>query len=100
MLTLGQLRKYVLVFLAATLSSTVMLKIAEIQYLELIFAIDFLFLLGMFAWSGLQVRIYRPFLEIGKSYALFLGLAFLLSFFSLQQDFSYSIHDSVLKNRS
>jgi hypothetical protein len=97
MLTLGQLRKYVLVFLAATLSSTVMLKIAEIQYLELIFAIDFLFLLGMFAWSGLQVRIYRPFLEIGKSYALFLGLAFLLSFFSLQQDFSYSIHDSVLK---
>jgi O-Antigen ligase len=97
MSTLGQLRKYVLVFLAATLSSTVVLKFAEIQYLEFIFAIDFLFLLGMFAWNGLQVGIYRPFLEIGKAYALFLGLALLLSIFSLQQDFSLSIHDSIFK---
>jgi O-Antigen ligase len=97
MLTFDQLRKYLLVFLAATLSSTVVLKFAEIQYLELIFAVDFLLLLGMFARGGLQVRIYRPFLEIGKSYALFLALAFLLSFFALNQDFSSSLNDSLFK---
>jgi hypothetical protein len=97
MSTLERKRKYILVFLAASLSSTVVLKIAEIQYLELIFAVDLLVLGGLFVREGLQVKVYRPFLEIGQSYAIFLGAAFLLSIFALQQDFSQSFHDSFFK---
>jgi hypothetical protein len=90
-------RKYILVFLVAALSSTVVLKIADIQYLELIFAADFLVLSFLFMREGLQVDVYRPFFEIGKSYAIFLGVAFLFSILALQQDFSQSFHDSIFK---
>jgi len=95
--TFERKRKYVLVFLTTTLCSTVVLKVADIQYLELIFAVDFLVLLGLIFSQGLQARMYRPFISIGKSYAIFLGFVFLLSLFALQQDFSTSFHDSAFK---
>ncbi len=97
MSTFERKRKYVLVFLTTSLCSTVVLKVADIQYLELIFAVDFLVLLGLIFSQGLQARMYRPFISIGKSYAIFLGVAFLLSLFALQQDFSTSFHDSAFK---
>ncbi len=97
MSTLERKRRYLLVFLAATLSSTVVLKFADIQYLELIFAADFLLLAALFVRDGLQVKVYRPFFEIGKSYAIFLGIALLLSFFALQQSFSHAFSDTLFK---
>jgi hypothetical protein len=97
MSTFERKRKYILVFLAASFSSTVVLKIAEIQYLELIFAMDLLVLCGLFMRDGWQAKVYRPFLEIGKSYGIFLGVAFLLSIFALQQDFTQSFHGSFFK---
>jgi len=93
---LGNWRRYFLVAAAATLSSTITLKFAQIQYLEWIFAIDFLLLLVMLFGDGLRVRIFSPFLEIAESYGIFLACAFLLSLVALQQDFSYTFH-SVLK---
>ena len=90
-------RRYLLVFSAATLSCTVVLKIAEIQYLELIFAADLLVLCLLLVWDQLRFRVFRPFLKIAGSYAIFLVCAFMLSLFSLQQDFSYSFHASALK---
>jgi hypothetical protein len=97
MSTFERKRKYILVFLSASLCSTVVFKVADIQYLELIFFLDLLVLLGLIFRQGLQVRVYRPFSAIGKNYAIFLGVAFLFSLFALQQDFASSFHDSALK---
>jgi len=90
-------RKYTLVFLATTLCSTVVLKIGEIQYLELILAADFLVLLGLIFLDGFRIRLYRPFTQIGLSYSIFLVAAFVLSLFALQQDFASSFQDTAFK---
>jgi hypothetical protein len=86
-LTLQRIHQYVLVFLVASLSVTVLLKIGEIQYLELLLAADFVLLLGLFMCSGWQMPIFRPYLDIAKSYGLFLVLVFLLGAIALRQDF-------------
>jgi len=93
----GTWRRYTLVFFAATLSSTVVLKIGDVQYLEVIFAADLLVLGALLLFDGFCVRIFRPFLEIAKSYAIFLGCAFVLSLFALDQSFATWFHSSFLK---
>lgn len=93
----GKWRRYILVFFAATLSSTVILKIGDVQYLELIFAADILLLALFVLIDGLRIRAFRPFLEIAKSYGIFLVCAFLLSLFALDQNFATWFHSSVLK---
>ena len=84
---LGRWRQYVLVLAACTLSCTVVLKIGQIQYLEVIFAADLLLLATLLIWNGLKLRVLPPFLQIAQSYATFLLAAFVLSLFALQQDF-------------
>lgn len=78
---------FALVFLACTLSVTVVLKVGSIQYVELVFAADLLILLWLFARNNLQVRVLRPFHSIGLSYAIFLLAAFCLALVTLHQDF-------------
>ncbi len=80
-------RKYSLVFLATTLCSTVLLKVAEIQYLEWIFAFDFLLLFTLVLRDGFRLQLFRPYLSIARSFGIFLAAAFLLSLISLQQTF-------------
>ena len=82
-----RVHKYALVFLACTLSATILLKIASIQYLELIFAADFLLLLWMFAKNDLRMRVFRPIESIGASYLIFMAAALLLAVFALRQQF-------------
>ena len=86
-LPLGMWRKYVLVLAACTLSCTVTLKVGAIQYLEVIFAADLVLLAAVLIWNRLQLRVLPPFLQIAKSYGIFLLAAFVLSLFALQQDF-------------
>jgi O-antigen ligase len=82
-----RVHKFALVFLACTLSATVLLKIASIQYLELIFAADFLLLLWLFAKNDLRMRVFRPLQSIGTSYLIFMVAALVLAVFALRQQF-------------
>jgi hypothetical protein len=95
-LTLQRIHQYVLVFLVATLSVTVLLKIGEIQYLELVLAADLVLLLVLFISNGCQMKIFRPYLSIAKSYGIFLALVFFLGVIALRQDF-FPVDDSFLK---
>lgn len=90
-------RRYVLAFLAATLCSTVVLKLGEIQYLEVIFAADFLLLTVLAIVRGPRWKVFKPFFEIGKSYAIFMIAAFLLSLLALRQEFTGAQNSSFLK---
>ena len=92
-----RIRIYVLIFLACTLCSTVVLKISDIQYLELVFAADFLVLTALMLRRGLRWHVFRPFWEIWQSYAIFLALAFVLSLLALRQDFPGAAHSSISK---
>jgi O-Antigen ligase len=94
--TFEQMRKYVLVFLVCTLSVTVLLKVGEIQYLELILAADFLVLCILFFRNGLRSQVFQPFFSIGSTWGIFLILAFLLGVVALRQNF-YSFNDTLLK---
>jgi hypothetical protein len=96
--TFEQTRKFVLVFLACTLSVTVVLKIGEIQYLELILCSDFLILSVLFIRNGFRTQVFKPFLSIATSWGIFLILAFLFALVGLRQNF-YSFSDGTLLKR-
>ncbi len=80
-------RQYVLTFLVASLASTILLKIGEIQVLELIFLADFFVVLGLFLRDGMQAQVFRPYFSVASSYGTFALLAFLLSIVALRQNF-------------
>lgn len=84
----GRWRSYTLVFFAASLCCTVTLKVGEIQYIELILALDFVLLALALLIRRPDLRIFAPFLQIAKSYGIFLGTAFALGIVALQQNFS------------
>jgi hypothetical protein len=90
-------REYILTFLAASLASTILLKIGEIQFLELIFLADLFIVFFLFTEKGLEIRIFRPFFTIGRSYAIFMLLAFCLGVVALRQDFYPPGDESVFK---
>ncbi len=91
-----KLREYVLALLVGSLSATILLKFGDIQYLELILAMDFLVLLGIFFYKNLWFRAFRPFLSIGLTYGIFLALALLLGVLALRNNF-YLVGQSVFK---
>lgn len=94
--TFLRVHSYALTFLACTLSVTIVLKIAQIQFLELVFAADLVLILVMFAGRDFQVRLFKPLLNIGKSYGIFLGLTFLLALIALRQNF-FPFDNNLLK---
>jgi hypothetical protein len=87
---------YVLVLLVCTLSVTTLLKVGEIQYLELILAADLVLLTGLFLHNHLRARVFGPIFSIGQSYTIFLVLAFLLSLLALRQNFNLA-NETLLK---
>ena len=76
-------------FLVATgmLASTILLKVASIQYLELLYLLQIGLLLAAFCARGFQVTWYRPFLRIGVFWAVFAAAAVALGVASLRLPF-------------
>jgi hypothetical protein len=96
--TLLRTRQYVLTFLAASLASTILLKVGEIQFLELIFLIDLLILLSQFIFQNrMHAAVFRPFFKIAVGYGIFMAAAFFLSLYALRQNFFPYGAASVLK---
>ena len=87
----------VFLLLTAVLSSTIVLKIGQVQYLELLYAVQLLLLLLAFARQRFETTIFRSMLVLGGMYAAFAGLALLLAGVSLRQDFYLPPKISVLK---
>ncbi len=78
---------YLLAFVISTLSVTVLLKVGEVQYLEIFFVVNLLVLGVMFARRGLRLQVFEPFASIGQSYIIFSVVAFFLGLYALQNNF-------------
>lgn len=77
----------VFLFLTGALASTVLLKLASIQYLELLYLIQFAVLLFAFCRARLQVVVFRPVLVLGTGYLLFGVGSFVLALAALRFTF-------------
>ncbi len=84
-------------FLAGSLAATILLKIGEVQYLELIFASELVVLIGLFVQNGLKTRVLRPSIVLGAMYLLFVSLGLALSVLALSRDFFIPDGLSLLK---
>ena len=94
--TFLQKHAYIVMFFICTLSVTTVLKIGEVQYLELFLFADLPVLLWAFARNRMQVHVFRPFFNIARSYLIFMVLAFVLALVALQQDFNVA-NETLLK---
>jgi hypothetical protein len=88
------------IFLALTglLSSTIMLKLGEIQYLEIIDVFQIVVLFGVFVQQGLKLRVFRAGLLIAALYLVFLIAVFCLSLVALRNPFFFPDDLSLLKH--
>ena len=75
---------------------TSQLKFAEVQYLEIIYAVELLLLAAWYVVHLTPLRLYRPLYKIGLRWTIFSVLALLLAAFGLRQNF-YLEHASALK---
>lgn len=94
---LGERWEWVFVFLTAVLSSTLLLKLGQIQYLELLYAVQVIVLLIAFTRKDWKVAIARPLLRLGLSYLTFLVIALGLALWALKQDFYFIAGLTLLK---
>jgi len=85
-------------FAAAALSSTILLKIAQIQYLELINLGMIGTLMVAFARNGYQATWFRPYLRIASLYAGFILVALALGVAALRFHFYLSEDMTLLKS--
>jgi len=83
--------------LTAMLSSTILLKVASIQYLELLYLLQIVILLVVFARRGYRVLWFRPFLRIGILYLFFAVVALVLTAAALRYDFYVPLDVDPLK---
>lgn len=82
-----RVRHPALILLSASLASTIVLKIANVQLLELIYLADLMFILWIFAKERLRATIFRPYFNIAIYYGIFMVAAVLLSVLALRQNF-------------
>lgn len=73
--------------LTAVLSSTILLKFGQIQYLELLYAVEVFFLLRAFTRQGFEFTLFRPMLTFSLLYTAFGLIGVLLAAATLGQDF-------------
>ncbi len=85
--TFQRAHNYLLSLVIGVLSATILLKVGEIQYLELFLVADFVVLLLLFARNRGKVHIFRPFFSLGLNYAFFFVVVFVLAIIVLRQDF-------------
>jgi hypothetical protein len=88
----------IFLFLAASLSSTILLKVADIQYLELIYLLQLCVLLLLFPRHRFQVRLLRPAFTLVLLYLIFAMAAFVLALVALRNDFYYPSDITFLKH--
>lgn len=81
----------------AALSSTILLKVGQIQYLEIINLGLIAVLLVAFAKHGYEVTWFRPYLRIASFYAIFAVTALVLAVASLRFDFYLASDLNILK---
>lgn len=74
-------------FLVGALASTVLLKIASIQYLELIYLVQGVVLLVSFSHSQLRAFVFRPLFILGLGYGTVAVIALLLAIAALRFNF-------------
>jgi hypothetical protein len=86
-------------FLVGTLASTIRLKIAGVQYMELLYFFQIALLLLAFHAQGYRLRMLRPLYRLGVCYFLFGMTALLLSIAALRFDFYYPQADEGLLRR-
>ncbi len=88
----------VFLFLAAALSATILLKVGEIQYLELIYFFQLSLLVLLFPRRGFRARLFRPSFQLGMLYAVFMLVTLLSAFAALRNDFYFPSELSLLKH--
>lgn len=79
----------IFLLLAASLSSTILLKVADIQYLELIYLLQLCVLVLLFPRHRFHLRLFRPAFTLAVLYLLFMIAAFVLALAALRNDFYY-----------
>lgn len=79
----------IFLFLTATLASTILLKVASIQYLEVLYFVEIIVLLCAFSEHSYKVQWFRPYFRIATWYAVFATGAFILALFALRYDFYF-----------
>lgn len=84
-------------FLTGSLASTILLKVAQIQYLEILYFIELFVLLVVFSKNGYKVRLFRPYLRIAIWYVFFSFAALVLSLCALRYDFYFPTDINFLK---
>ena len=73
--------------LSCCLASTILLKVGQIQYLEILYGVQMLVLIAAFTRNGWQVTLFRPVGVLALLYGVFLVAALALSLGVLQRDF-------------
>lgn len=74
-------------FLTAALSSTILLKVGPVQYLEILYFVELIVLLAIFSKNGYKLQWFRPYLRIAIYYLLFSLIGLILSICALRYDF-------------
>jgi O-antigen ligase len=87
----------VFLFLVGALASTVMLKIASIQYLELLYIVQFTVLAVAFFNARMQARVFRPLLLLAAGYGSIAVLSILLALTALRFTFYTEPDQGVLQ---
>ncbi|SEB66675.1 hypothetical protein SAMN05443244_1498 [Terriglobus roseus] len=88
---------YVLAFLSAWLCVSSQVKFAEVQLLEIIYALDGFLIVAWLLFHHDRIRLLRPLFNIGLRWFVFLVLAVVLALVALQHDFYVSENVSILK---
>ncbi len=88
----------VFLFLAAALSATILLKVGEIQYLEIIYFLQLCLLVLLFPRRGFRARLFRPAFRLGMLYAAFMLVTLISAFAALRNDFYFPSELSLLKH--
>jgi hypothetical protein len=84
-------------FLAASLSSTILLKVGEIQYLEIIYFLQICLLVAMFPRRGFRTRNFRPAFRMGWMYAIFMVVTLISALAALRSNFYFPSGMTLLK---
>lgn len=77
----------IFLFVTATLSSTILLKVGQVQYLELLYLVEIAVLAYVFSRKHYVIRWFRPYANIASHYLILSVLAIALSLNALRYDF-------------
>lgn len=79
-------------FLTGALASTILLKVVVVQYLEILYFIELVFLLTVFCENEYKIAWFRPYYRIACWYLVFSFVAFSMSVYALRYDFYFPDH--------